>query len=180
MQKTYLTYIILTFLLNLLIWTTPFLEKMNHPLSSSLYLGFSYICHQLTSRSLCLFEDGIRSCTPQEGVRDLSYSKENVVIRDGKLGYKLPVDSRDTAIYAAMLIGGLVLPFFIDIKSKKIPPLWIFILAMIPIGLDGTTQLLGWRESTNLVRVLTGGIIGLIIPFYLIPVLNFFSWKIKR
>jgi uncharacterized membrane protein len=79
-----------------------------------------------------------------------------------------------------MLIGGLVLPFMQDTKSGKVPPIWIFILAMVPIGVDGLTQLLGWRESTNEIRMITGAIIGMVIPFYLIPTMKFFTQRFSK
>lgn len=135
---------------NFLIFLTPYLASIENKSSEILYKIFSYTCHQDPSRSFFFFE------------------------------HQLPVCARDTAIYAAMLVGGLALPFFIDTKSRKVPPIWIFVLAMIPIGIDGTTQLLGLRESTNEIRIITGGIIGFVIPFYLIPVLNFFGHKIKK
>ncbi|MEM3127031.1 MAG: DUF2085 domain-containing protein, partial [Candidatus Woesearchaeota archaeon] len=50
----------------------------------------------------------------------------------------------------------MIFPFFIDTKSRKILPIWILILATIPIGIDGITQLLGWRECTNDIRIITG------------------------
>jgi len=31
------------------------------------------------------------------------------------------------------------------------------VLGLLPIALDGFTQLFGWRESTNELRVITGG-----------------------
>jgi len=150
MGRTYLAYVSFMIIWNALIFLTPYLASINNGLSPSLYAFFSYACHQDPDRSLFLF------------------------------GNQLPVCARDTAIYLAMLVGGLALPFLKDTRSREIPPLWIFVLAMIPIGIDGTTQLLGWRESTNTIRIITGGIIGLAIPFYLIPTLNFFFCKSNK
>jgi uncharacterized membrane protein len=76
------------------------------------------------------------------------------------------------AIYAAMLIGGMIMPFLYDVRSKKTPNIWILVLAIIPIAIDGGTQLLGVRESTNSLRLVTGAIIGFIVPFFLIPLIN--------
>lgn len=146
-SKTYMIYMLAILIWNLLIFLTPYMASTGNSFADTLYSFFSYTCHQDPNRSLFLFN------------------------------HQLPVCARDTAIYLGMLVGGLALPFIQDTKSRKIPPLWIFVLAMVPIGLDGVTQFLGLRESTNELRVITGGLIGIVIPFYLIPVLNFFAWK---
>lgn len=148
-SKIYLLYVVAILVWNFLIFLTPYLASTGTTSADMLYSFFSHTCHQDPARSFFMF------------------------------GQQLPVCARDTTIYLGMLIGGLALPFVQDTNSRRIPPLWIFVLAMVPIGLDGMTQLLGWRESTNLIRALTGGIMGLAMPFYLIPVLNFFAWKLK-
>lgn len=38
----------------------------------------------------------------------------------------------------------------------------------IPLILDGVTQLL-FRESTNEIRAVTGFLLGIILPFYMMP-----------
>ena len=160
-MRAYLAYMVLIFILNALIFLTPVLARDGDSFSQTLYKGFSLICHQKTERSLCLFNDGIRDCE----------NEENMIT---KKGYKFPVCSRDMAIYFFMLVGGIIFPFITNIKSKKIPPISLFIIAITPMAIDGLTQALGFRESTNLIRIITGSIAGFAIPFYLIPTLNFF------
>jgi uncharacterized membrane protein len=72
------------------------------------------------------------------------------------------------AIYGSMLIAGLTLALF---RSAQIRPLnWKFwLLAMIPMALDGGTQLFGWRESNVFLRLLTGTIFGLGTAWFLFP-----------
>jgi len=166
----YYIYIILIIILNLLSFAVPYIAKSTPQLSSQFYSGFSLICHQLTARSLCLYDSGIGDCFPQNG--QFSESKETIVVAERGTGYKFPVDARDMAIYATMLVGGLALPFIIDKNSKCIPNLLFLITASIPAGVDGFTQLIGLRESTNLIRVITGVILGLVIPFFLVPTAN--------
>ena len=71
-----------------------------------------------------------------------------------------------------MLFGGLVMPFLYDVKGRKTPTIWILVLAAVPVAIDGGTQLIGMRESTNSLRLFTGAIIGFVIPFFLIPLVN--------
>ena len=89
-----------------------------------------------------------------------------------KTGYKLPVCARDTAIYLSMLLGLLALPLFQKIDGEEWPRKWLLVAAAVPIGIDGITQLFGLRESTNLLRIITCIIIGVVLPFYIVPMLN--------
>ena len=73
-------------------------------------------------------------------------------------GNQMPFCSRCTAIFVGLSMGLLFISFF------KVPldELFIFviILSLVPIGIDGVGQLLGFWESTNIIRVITGIIIG--------------------
>jgi uncharacterized membrane protein len=82
------------------------------------------------------------------------------------------------AIYGSILIAGLVYAF---LRGRiKVKPLhWILwiLLGIIPIGLDGGTQLLSYlpffsfpaRESTPVLRVLTGVLFGLTSVWFAYP-----------
>jgi uncharacterized membrane protein len=151
---------------------------------SALYSAFSYTCHQKISRSLCIFSDDtthwLGDCTPQNGtfVNTLADKTTVSVVIDGITGYKMPVCSRCFAIYAAMLFGGLIYPFVRKLNNKEVWPAKWLILALVPIGIDGTVQLLSdvrllpfVYESTNEIRLITGGLAGLAAAFYAIPLL---------
>ena len=83
-------------------------------------------------------------------------------------GYQACLCTRCMAIYGSMLIAGLTLALF---RSAQIRPLnWKFwLLAMVPMALDGGTQLFGWRESNVFLRLLTGAIFGLGTAWFLFP-----------
>ena len=72
------------------------------------------------------------------------------------------------------MLGALLFTAFRKIDSKEMPNIWWLILAIIPTAIDGGTQLLGWRESTNLIRFLTGAPLGFVCAYYLIPLVNIF------
>ncbi len=80
------------------------------------------------------------------------------------LGHQLPVCARCAGIY----FGGLLGSFFV---RKKSPPPLFLVLALIPMAIDGGTQLL-WRESTNIIRLATGLVAGFAVVFYLYPGLS--------
>ncbi|MCX8195063.1 MAG: DUF2085 domain-containing protein [Candidatus Micrarchaeota archaeon] len=179
MDRKKLPYFLLffaLFLLNTLIFLAPYLASIGDGESAgTLYFIFGPTCHQLASRSLCLFKskaDGsyfLGDCLPSPA---FSPSKEEAFDYPDKTGYKFPVCARDTAIYFFMLIGLAALPFFQKIESDRWPDNLILIAAAIPIGVDGGGQLLGLWESTNLSRIITGAIIGTVLPFYILAILN--------
>ena len=170
------------FLFDFFILVTPYLAANGSPLADSLYMAFSPTCHQLTSRSLCLFvskSDGsysIGDCLPSD---KLQLTRENVVDYADRTGYKFPVCARDVAIYFAMLLGLAILPLVQKIETEDWPNKWILVAAAVPIAIDGTTQLFGLRESDNALRLWTGFIIGIVLPFYLQPILNSLYYFIK-
>lgn len=91
------------------------------------------------------------------------HQKENrTIILNGN---QMPFCARCVAIYTFMAIGvGLTvfprMPRYDQMNDLK----WYWlILALVPIGIDGVGQILGYWESTNLVRFVTGGLCGLVV-----------------
>ncbi len=178
----YLLYMLFFALLLGAIFITPLLSFSQD--MGAFYSGFSYTCHQKISRSLCLFSDGkgywVGDCTPQNGVfvdsvEDRTQIKE---VYGDVVGYKMPVCSRDLGLYLAMFIGGLAYPFVRRIDDRYVMPAIYLVAAMVPLGIDGTVQLLSdlgllpfVYESTNEIRLLTGAIAGVAAAFYAIPIL---------
>ena len=58
----------------------------------------------------------------------------------------------------AVLAAGLV--YALVRRRMRQLPLWIYLLFLIPIGVDGVTQLVGLRESNWELRTLTGALFG--------------------
>jgi uncharacterized membrane protein len=48
-------------------------------------------------------------------------------------------------------------------------PLWLFLIFLIPIGVDGLTQLVGLRESNWELRTLTGALFGAAAVWFAYP-----------
>jgi uncharacterized membrane protein len=181
-KAVYVIYLLFFVLLVGLVFITPILAFDSD--ASILYNAFTVACHQKLSRSLCLFNDGesswIADCIPQEGEYIANSSDKSIikVETDDAVGFKMPVCSRDIGLYLAMLIGGLIYPLARRLDDKTLWPSIFLILALVPIGLDGGVQLISDMgivpfvyESTNAIRLITGGIAGLAAAFYAIPVL---------
>lgn len=156
-----------------------------------IYAVYGRLCHQLSFRSWFLF--GEQAAYPRE-IANLSnwityeeatgndtYDIETAIRFRGneELGYKIAFCQRDIAIYSAILLFGIIFAA----TGKKIPGLplaaW-FILGILPIGLDGVSQIISqlpWdivplRESTPFLRTLTGGLFGFTTAWFGYPIVE--------
>jgi uncharacterized membrane protein len=69
-------------------------------------------------------------------------------------GNEMPFCSRCTAIWLGIAIGlGIMVFFTIDLNEKFFLAI---IASFVPLGVDGVGQMLGFWESTNVIRMLTG------------------------
>jgi uncharacterized membrane protein len=164
-----------------LAFLAPVLMKVGATTPASwIYIVYRYSCHQLGFRSFFLF--GEQPFYPRDefaavtGIdpNDLWAARE--FTGNSLLGYKVALCERDVAIYAALLLTGIVYHFL----RRKMKPLhwalWIA-LGIIPMGLDGGTQLLSYlpffnfpfRESTPLLRVITGSLFGMTSAWFAYP-----------
>ena len=158
-----------------------------------IYWIYEAFCHQLTFRSWFLF--GQQTFYPRElaGIPNIiSYEKSTGDFQldlkfarefsgNDVLGYKVALCQRDVAIYGSLLLCGLIF----QLSGKKIKPLpwylWI-ILGLLPIGVDGITQFgglgisfLAWlpvRESTPLLRTITGLLFGITTGLFMFPMVE--------
>ena len=182
MNKKSIAYGLAIYVVGLLMWNAAYIlpavwaSEGEMGFAAPFYAAFSFTCHQLDHRSLCFYPGGeqiIADCKPKDAN---DFAHRDIVIEDSVLGtgYKLAVCSRDTAIYSAMLLGAVAwaLRYSKDLGREIWPhPKWL-VLSMVPIALDGGTQILGLRESTNELRIITGAIVGFAASFYLIPAMN--------
>ncbi|MCD6446543.1 MAG: DUF2085 domain-containing protein [Candidatus Marinimicrobia bacterium] len=68
--------------------------------------------------------------------------------------------SRCFAFYLAGLICTIGFPFLGRTQEQR-PNFYFFILMIAPLTIDGSTQYLGLRTSTNILRLVTGGMAGI-------------------
>jgi uncharacterized membrane protein len=138
-----------------------------------IYLAYSITCHQLPERSFFLFgPQGVYTAAELEA-RGALPAGLNIFQREllrfvgtPAVGYKVAICERDVAIYAAILLAGLLFALMRRLLSRGgrlVPklPLWAYALLLTPLFVDGTTQLIGLRESTWFLRLFTGGLFGL-------------------
>jgi uncharacterized membrane protein len=193
-------YLMLPFLAPVLMnvgWTAP---------ASWIYKGYGMVCHQLSHRSYFLF--GEQSVYPLEiaGIEHAKTLEEVVNIEENdilasrdfhgneQVGYKVALCQRDIAIYLGILFFGVLF----SITNRRIPSipwyLWV-LLGLVPIGIDGLSQLvtqlfsaLPDRESTPFFRTITGFSFGIFACWFFYPMVEesmqesreFLEMKLKR
>ena len=172
----------------------PVLMKNQHKSSAQIiYNVYSLFCHQLAYRSYFLY--GEQPFYPRQlaNISDMKTYEEvtgesafntpfaRTFVGNEVLGYKFGLCERDIAIYGSLLLAGIL--FQLTGKNlKSIPWYWWILLAIIPIGIDGGSQLFSlggnwpaWlpiRESTPLLRTVTGALFGLVTAWYVYPMME--------
>ena len=83
------------------------------------------------------------------------------------LGHQLGLCARNFSIYTSMFLMSVV---FV-VSKKRLPgiPWWVWVLMILPMALDGTTQMFGLRESTWQLRLLTGTLFGVGSIWFVLP-----------
>ena len=160
-------------------------------LANRIYKLYRPLCHQLAYRSFFLFGEqayypleiagieGVKSFELVTGLEAGDTQAASAFVGNEELGYKIALCQRDLAIYGSLLLFGLVFALS-GRKLKALPWLAWLVLALLPMGLDGLSQLLGnmslpglsWislRESTPFLRVLTGAMFGWFTAWFGIP-----------
>ncbi len=160
--------------------------------AKAIYTIYSPMCHQFAFRSFFLFGEQpyypkALANVPNEMTYEQITNSNQVDLLQARqfvgndvVGYKVALCERDVAIYLGLLAFGLLF----GLTGRKIKGIrayvWLLI-GVVPIGLDGSSQLpallnwsaLNWlpiRESTPFLRVLTGGLFGIMTAWYLFPI----------
>jgi uncharacterized membrane protein len=202
MGKHYLIFVTAMVAIYLLGAFLPaFLMKANAALPANvLYKAYSYVCHQLPFRSWFLFGeqaaypralanvDGLitfeQATGLSEGLDPNAIWAARVYVGDERVGYKVALCQRDVAIYASIIIFAMLFAVWRRLwPDRPIRPIhWIawILIGIIPMGLDGGTQLVSQyipvlakffplRESTPFLRTLTGFLFGFTTAWFGIP-----------
>lgn len=94
------------------------------------------------------------------------------------MGYKTTLCIRDVSIYAAIFLGIVIYSRpFVRRRIRPVPLILYLLLGVVPIGLDGGSQLLGYppfnlwppRETLPIYRVITGALFGIMTAWLALP-----------
>jgi uncharacterized membrane protein len=123
-----------------LIFAAPWLMAERHFFASTtIYRGFSAVCHQIADRSFHFH------------------------------GFPLGVCSRCTGVYLGFVIGLALYPFARDVREERFPARWILIGSIVPAVIDFAGGWIGLFTNTFLSRALTGMLFGVVAAFYITP-----------
>jgi uncharacterized membrane protein len=177
----------------------PVLMNTGHPGGARLlYRMYSPLCHQFGFRSLFLFGEqpfyplaeaglpGVLTFDRATGIQGAdsptspSRLEARAYVGNTEVGYKVALCERDVAIYAALLLFGILFA----VTGRKLNSVhwlvWIM-LGIAPIAVDGFSQLvsqfewplvaqiLPYRESTPQLRLLTGFVFGFLTAWFAYP-----------
>ncbi len=192
----YYAAVLFLFLLSVSILAPPFLIWSGHQDAASFLYNLHSYDHQWIYRSQCIFKDAsgnliLDDCIIQgkeseanistlytkngnafyNGVftqykqSQIGSNKAEKVERSGMVGYKFANDTRDYAIYIPWMLSMVAYPYLFGWRAKMPNLIW-FISGIMPLAIDGVFQLLGFWESTNLIRMVTGAIAGITVGIY--------------
>lgn len=122
----------------------PYLQHARHPLLSLIcYKAFRLLCHQKAERCFIVF------------------------------GHPMAVCSRCFAVYSSFLLIGLAFASWQMLTKRRWEeiPLWVLGVLAMPMVIDGLTQLAGLRESTQVLRTITGTFVGAGVGLFVYPFL---------
>jgi uncharacterized membrane protein len=177
----------------------PVFKKIKWDLAAEMiYRAYRPLCHQWAFRSFFMFGEqpfypheaakisGVLTFEQVSGISD-SNDPSRLYARkyegNPQVGYKIALCERDIAIWGALALFGIIFA----ITRRKIPKVhWLIWLAigLGPISLDGFSQLfsqlpvpfiqsiLPYRESTPLLRVVTGLLFGAMTAWFIFPLIE--------
>ena len=82
----------------------------------------------------------------------------------------MPICARCTAIWGGLFLGSAIFALFW--RSIGNVPLGALAVAVLPLVIDGGTQAIGVRESTNGLRALTGAVAGVAFALWALATLQ--------
>lgn len=126
-------------------------------LAAGLMSAYQGICHQWAFRSFFLLGPSPIYSQPElerSGVDPFRFAGSQ------ELGWKMAFCERDFGIFAGALLFGLIYAWRRNTAAPRPASYLTYSIIILPMAVDGFTQLFGWRESTWELRVATGLLFG--------------------
>ena len=149
----------------------------------AIYLMYGFLCHQFANRSFFLFGPQIAYSfeTLQEllGPEKLATdSLASLFIGNPALGYKMAYCQRDTAMNTSLLLAGMVF----GLVRRRLRPLSfaLYLIFLVPLGIDGAAQFFAFYESTLQLRTITGSLFGIATVWFAYPYLEAGFGEVRR
>lgn len=138
--------------------------------ADAIYTGYSFLCHQMAQRSFFLFGDHLM-VAPDDLPLALTGSTgtDTLLLRNFRgsdaLGWKVAWSDRMVSLYGGVWLVGLVYWAVARVRTVKPLPIWLFILFLLPMAIDGGTHTIsdysggltaGFRYHNAWLAALTG------------------------
>ncbi len=152
-------------------WLAPILMALGLTWPGrAIYFIYNFFCHQLPERSWFLF--GPKFSYSQAEIayawgRTLPEISNELVRRQfigtAEIGWKVAWSDRMVSMYVSIFLFGLLYAVLRE-NGIRVPPMpwWLFILFIVPMGIDGTTHLINdvlraqFRQTNEWAAMLTG------------------------
>lgn len=146
------------------------------PAAAVLYALYRPMCHQLPHHSWFLFGPHAHYTWPVlQPFTDAPLAHPlralHQPVGDPSVGYQIAICQRDLATFGALLAASIVWAWAWRRRPDpppEMPAAW-YVAALVPIAVDGLTQLAGWRTSTPLLRTVTGALFGAATALFVLP-----------
>lgn len=152
-------------------FAAPLLAAAGHAQAAgALYALFRPMCHQFPDHSWFLGGPapayGWRDLQAALGLAATAWPPFHRPIADPRVGYQLAVCQRDIAIYVGLFVASAL--YAARLSGRPLG--WRgYAACLAPIAIDGLTQLAGLRESTPLLRTITGAVFGAGTALFALP-----------
>jgi uncharacterized membrane protein len=138
--------------------------------ADALYAAYHFACHEWAFRSFFLFAPGQPPLAVYSQQQLASLGTDPFSFNGSPdLGWKMAFCERDLAIYIALLAVGI---YYARRRDLQPAGFWVYGILILPMAVDGFTQLFGWRESTWQLRLATGLLFGLASGWLVLPRLD--------
>lgn len=167
-------FLVLFGIFNVLPFLAPVAMRLGwKPLGDLIYLLYVPLCHQMAQRSFFLFGNQLMYAPgqlPLQLTGDLSANMLALKQFTGSanLGWKVAWSDRMVYMYSATWIAALVYAVLARHRPIRRFPIWLFLLLMLPMALDGGTHLIsdlnsglfeGFRYSNAWLVQVTSGVL---------------------
>jgi uncharacterized membrane protein len=144
-------------------WETP---------AKVIYFVYRPACHQRPERSY--FIGGPKTVYSVDELTDAGLDLHPLArdIGNEAVGWKMAFCERDTAIYGAIFITGLLYAAVRRRRGGWLMPFRYYLIFLVPMGIDGALQLFGIHESSWVLRTVTGAFFGVGSVLFAYPYLD--------
>jgi uncharacterized membrane protein len=190
-QRHWLAVLVgLLFAYSLMPFVAPMLKAVGlDSVAQVIYQPYKFMCHTYGFRSFFMFgQHPLTVYDRTEFERDSGIDTKSfgglLQARDfqgnPQMGYKVALCQRDVAIYFAMAVNGVIYGLLRRRSGKPLPWLLFVLIGILPIGIDGFSQLFSqppfnlipYRESNWVLRLGTGALFGFALAWLVFPLID--------